>query len=67
MTGNTGRDGRAGTDGINGRNFVNNTTQSAPNLTRNRETVAQNTAGTKNSADMKATLKARVNDRKNQQ
>jgi hypothetical protein len=66
-TGNTGRDGRQGTDGINGRNSINNTTQSAPNLTRDRVLNNQNTTVTNNPADMKANLKARVSDRKNQQ
>jgi hypothetical protein len=68
MTGNTGRDGRQGTDGVDGRNAINNTTQSAPNLTRERNLNNQTTQNTTtNPVDMKANLKARVNDRKNQQ
>ena len=67
MTENTGRDGRRGTDGINGRDSINNTTQSSPNLTRDRVLNNQNTTGVNNPADMKANLKSKLNERKNQE
>lgn len=66
-TGNIGRDGKRGTDGINGRDSINNTNQAAPNLTRDRGLNNQNTTGVNNPADMKANLKARLNERNNQQ
>ena len=51
----------------NPTNTVNTTgTTTAPNLTRDRVLKTQNTTGVNNPADMKANLKSRLNERKNQ-
>ena len=65
ISGTKGRDGERGTSGLDGRDSIKNMNHSAPDLTRNRASSIAAGSKVNRSAQMKDNLKARINERKN--